>query len=55
MVDGPFMSPEPFRGKVCHSGYIPQIASKIAELHNVDVVKVYEITSRNAASLFGVR
>jgi len=53
-TDGPFMSPEPHRGKVCHCGYIPQVAQKIAELHGVGVEEVYDITRQNTKLMYGI-
>ena len=51
-TDCPYMAPVPLRGRVCHSGMIPHIATVIADLHGVSVDEVAEITGRNARELF---
>jgi TatD DNase family protein len=48
------MSPEPHRGKVCHSGYIEYIANKVAELHKTSIQDVAQITTRNTSLLFDI-
>jgi TatD DNase family protein len=53
-TDAPFMCPVPHRGGICHSGHIPHIAEKIAELKRVDVDKVYAATRQNTKQLYGV-
>jgi len=53
-TDGPFMAPVPFRGQVCHSGHIPFIASKIAEIKNVSLETVYESTRQNTKTMYGI-
>lgn len=51
-TDSPYLTPEPFRGKINTSLNIPLIAEKIAEIKNVDVEKILEITTKNAISQF---
>jgi TatD DNase family protein len=51
-TDAPYLTPTPHRGKRNESSYIPIIAGKLAEIFNVDVKKVAEITSQNAVNLF---
>lgn len=51
-TDSPYLTPEPFRGKVNSSKYIPVIASKVAEIFNKDVVEVQNITTNTASVLF---
>lgn len=51
-TDSPYLAPVPFRGKQNSSKYIPLIASRIAEILNISVEKVQEITYSNACSLF---
>ena len=51
-TDAPYLSPVPFRGKRNTSAYIPYIANKIAEIKNVPIKEVSEITTDNAISLF---
>ncbi len=51
-TDSPYMAPEPVRGTTNESANIPYIAKKVAEIKNVDILKVAEITTENAISLF---
>ena len=51
-TDSPYLSPAPKRGKRNESANIIYIAEKIAQLHNVTINKVAEITSQNAKKLF---
>ena len=51
-TDAPYLSPTPFRGKRNLPEYIPIIADKVAELHDVKTAHVAELTSKNALSLF---
>jgi TatD DNase family protein len=54
-TDAPYLTPHPYRGKRNESSYIPIIAQKIAELKNISVEEVDEITSENAMTMFGLR
>lgn len=51
-TDAPYLAPEPFRGKTCHSGLIYYTAQKIAEIKNMSTEEVLKITNGNARSLF---
>jgi len=51
-TDSPFLTPLPYRGKRNESAYIRFIAKKIAEIKNITVEKVAEITTSNANQLF---
>jgi len=51
-TDAPFLPPQPFRGKPNHPKYIPLIAQKIAQIRNVAVEVVAEVTTTNAKKLF---
>ena len=51
-TDSPYLSPEPFRGKINIPNNIPIIANKIAEIKNIDVEEVLEITTKNAIEQF---
>jgi TatD DNase family protein len=51
-TDAPYLTPHPYRGKRNESSYIPIIARKIAEIKNLSVEEVDEITSENAKLLF---
>jgi len=51
-TDAPYLSPEPKRGKRNESAYMFYTARKIADIYNLDLKKVSEITSQNAIDLF---
>lgn len=51
-TDSPYMTPEPYRKYKNDSSYIPVIAKKIADLKNVDVSVVGNVTSESARGLF---
>lgn len=51
-TDSPYMAPEPVRGTINESANIPYIAQKIAEIKNISVEEVENITTRNASCLF---
>ena len=53
-TDSPFLTPTPFRGKRNESAYIKLIAEKIAEIKNVEIEKVAEITTSNCMKLFNL-
>lgn len=54
-TDAPYLAPVPYRGKLCHSGYIYFVAQKIAEIKKTDVNTVLEVTASNARQLYGVK
>ena len=51
-TDSPYLAPVPFRGEINSSKYLEYIANFIAEIKNISVEELAEITSRNASSLF---
>lgn len=53
-TDAPYMSPEPYRGKINNSAYIKYVAEKIAEIKNIDISGVYNTTLNNVKTLFNV-
>jgi TatD DNase family protein len=53
-TDSPYLAPVPKRGKRNESSYLMYIAQKIAEVYNVPVARVAEITTSNARNLFGI-
>ncbi len=52
-TDAPYLAPEPYRGKCCHSGMIIRVAEKISEIKNCSVNEVLTTTKNNAHTLFG--
>ena len=51
-TDAPYLTPVPHRGKPNESSYLPLIAAQIAELKNVSVDEVQQITTANAEKIF---
>jgi len=51
-TDSPWLTPVPHRGKRNESAYIPFIAGKIAEIKNIQLTEVAEVTTKNALTLF---
>lgn len=51
-TDSPYLAPHPHRGKRNEPSYVSLVAGKIASLHGVEVEKVMNITTANAANLF---
>ncbi|MDA3821098.1 MAG: TatD family hydrolase [Bacteroidales bacterium] len=51
-TDSPFLAPHPYRGKRNESSYVIEVATKIAELHTIDINEVAAITTKNALTLF---
>ena len=51
-TDSPFLTPTPFRGKRNQSAYIKLIAEKIAEIKNIEIERIAEITTANSIDLF---
>ena len=51
-TDCPFMAPEPFRGKRNDPGYLYRMAEKLAQIRNISVEEVQEITTQNAKQLY---
>jgi TatD DNase family protein len=53
-TDSPYLTPAPKRGRRNESAYLAFIAQKIAEIYDISVEEVAEITSANARQLFGI-
>ena len=53
-TDAPFLPPVPHRGRRNESAYIPVIARKIAEIKNLSLTEVAEVTTKNALNLFNL-
>jgi TatD DNase family protein len=51
-TDAPYLAPIPYRGKRNESTYIPIIAQKIAEIYQVPIQQIAEVTSANAQKIF---
>ena len=53
-TDSPYLAPVPKRGRRNESSYLVYVAQKVAEIFDVPVEKVAEITTENARNLFGI-
>lgn len=53
-TDAPYLAPVPFRGKENESNYLTYIAQKVADLHQISIEKVAEITTENSKRIFGI-
>lgn len=53
-TDAPYLAPVPKRGKPNESSYIPYIAQKIAEVKDISVEEVAEMTTENSRIIFKI-
>ena len=53
-TDGPYLAPNPFRGKRNESSYLPYIVKRIAEIYKLTTEEVANITTLNAQRLFRI-
>jgi len=53
-TDSPYLAPVPYRGKRNESGYVLNVAQKLAELYGKSVEEIAEITTKNSKDVFGV-
>lgn len=53
-TDAPYLAPAPKRGKRNESAYLVYIAQKVAEIFDLPLTQIAEITTNNARSLFGI-
>jgi TatD DNase family protein len=52
-TDAPYLAPVPFRGKTNHPEYLLLVAQKIAEIKNISLEEVVEVTTQNSKEIFG--
>jgi len=53
-TDCPYMTPEPFRGRRNEPLFVKKVAERIAEIKNLSLEKISEITTNNAKILFNI-
>ena len=53
-TDAPFLPPQQFRGKINLPEYIPLFAKTIADIKNIDILELEEVTTINAKTLFKI-
>ena len=51
-TDSPYLAPVPYRGRTNNPSYVPYVAQQIAELKNLPVQSIAELTSQNFDNLF---
>ena len=54
-TDSPYLTPEPHRGKINSSKYIPIIVEKIANVRKISVDEVEKVTTNNALVVFDLK
>ena len=52
-TDSPYLAPCPNRGKRNESSYLNHIAQKVADLHQIPIERLAQITTDNSVKLFG--
>ena len=53
-TDSPYLAPVPFRGKVNHPKYLPEIASAVAQLKAIPLRDLAEQTTENAKNFYRI-
>tara|TARA_R110001583_G_scaffold7912_4_gene38676 strand:+ start:4884 stop:5651 length:768 start_codon:yes stop_codon:yes gene_type:complete len=53
-TDAPYLAPVPYRGKRNESGYLVNVANKLADIHNMDIEDLARITTQNSKEIFGI-
>ena len=53
-TDAPYLSPVPYRGRRNHSGYVPEVAKKIAEIKGLSLEEVAAATLENGKRFFRI-
>lgn len=54
-TDAPYLAPTPYRGKRNEPSYIKKIAENLANVKELSVEEIAEVTTKNAFRLFGVK
>ena len=53
-TDCPYLSPQPYRGKTNEPARVVLVAEKIAQLRQMSLYDVGEITTKNAKRIYGI-
>ncbi len=53
-TDSPYLAPVPYRGKPNESSYLIHVAQKIADIKNITLEEVANITTANSIKVFGI-
>ena len=54
-TDAPYLPPVPFRGKRNESAYVVHTAEKLAEIYEIPLRQLTDLTTKNAIELFGLQ
>ncbi|SEA15731.1 TatD family hydrolase [Pedobacter hartonius] len=53
-TDSPYLAPVPYRGKPNESSYLVHIAQRVADIYNISIGEVAEVTTANSVKIFNV-
>ncbi len=53
-TDAPYLAPTPYRGKRNEPVYLKLVAQKVAQIYNISLDEVANITTENAKAVFGI-
>lgn len=53
-TDSPYLSPEPYRGKINKPHNVYYVSKKISEIKNIEIKDVINITNQNAKNIFNI-
>ena len=53
-TDSPYLAPVPYRGKRNESCYVTLVAQKLAEIYNLSIEEIAQITTENSKAIFGI-
>ena len=53
-TDCPYLAPHPYRGKRNEPAYVKLVAEQIAEIKQISIEEVSQVTTANAKKLFGI-
>lgn len=53
-TDSPYLAPVPYRGKQNESSYLVHIARKVADIYQISLEEVAEVTTANSIKIFNV-
>lgn len=54
-TDSPYLTPEPYRGLRNEPSYLHFVASKLAEIKNISIEEVYNVTTQNALEVYNIK
>ena len=53
-TDSPYLAPIPYRGKENHPGFLGLVAAKVAEVRQMTIAEVCDLTAANGRRFFGL-